>query len=160
MATQPPRKPIDDEALTARVVAAHARERQLLASARLPAQPGACLLLVGPSSRGDPDPLGPLVRGVRPIYAGSAANLAGRIRRYRSPSSLLGAEGFPFDRLWIATLPTRTWAGARLCEAASIEVRRPVFSAPELAGLGSRSPGQSRVAAQRPAPFDRGYRRP
>lgn len=160
MATSMLSQPIDDESLSARIVAsALAAERQLLPSARLPAEPGGYLLFVGPSVQGGTDELGPLAQGTRPIYAGAAADLRGRAQRYRSPQSLRGAENFFFDRLWIAVVPTRTLAGALLCEGVLIEVCSPLFNT-VCTGLGSRVQGARRVAAQRPSPFDRRYRRP
>lgn len=155
--------PIDDDDLVRRVVAAAlAAERHPLLDTEL-SGPGGYLFFLSPNVPGSGDPLallGEWVMGSRPIYAGAAADLGGRMRRYRSPHSFAGAAGLPIERIWVAAVPTRSLAGALLVEQTAISTWRPPFNDALLSGAGSRHQGRQRIAGQRPQPFGRLFRRP
>ena len=155
--------PIDDDQLTGRVIAAAlAAERVSLLDAEY-SGPGGYLFFFCPAAPGYDDELGMFgewVMGARPIYAGAAADLGGRMRRYRSRQSFAGAQGLPIERVSVAAVPTRTLAGAVLFEQVSIATWKTPLNSPLLAGAGSRHQGRQRVAGQRPQPFGRVFRRP
>lgn len=115
--------PIDDERLTRRVLAmAMVAERKPLFEADLPSAPGGYCLFVSPAADHQLDPLallGPYVLGRRPVYAGAAADLRGRGARYRAVSSLGGAEGFPLERVWTASVPRARWLARCLWKGSS-----------------------------------------
>lgn len=141
-------QPWDARELSDRVMtwATGAAEAQLSDRAAAPRAPGAYLISISAKV-----PLyAPL--GGEASYTGSAADLAERAGRHRL--TLRGTEGLSVEDCRVTFLPTDSYAEAVYVEALLIRALQPVLCLPVARGFGSKAQGRSRVAGQRPTPFD------